>query len=53
MKRHSHSEIKKIKDLRRQGLSIGKIMHTLHLPKTTVWGHIQGIRLRPEQELLL
>ena len=53
MKKYSCIDIEKIKSLRRKGLSIGKIVHILHLPKTTVWNYIQDVHLSPEKELLL
>jgi hypothetical protein len=47
MKVHSDEKINKIKELRRLGFSIGKIVETLSVPKTTIWHHIKGIEISP------
>lgn len=48
MRIHSITKIQKIKDLRESGYSINEIVATLHVPKTTVWHHIKGIKVKEE-----
>src|SRR3989344_270756 len=43
MRVHSLDKINKIKSLRRRGYSINEIVSKLHIPKTTVWHHIQKV----------
>src|SRR5665647_433570 len=45
MQIHSLHKIKKIKELRRVGYSINEIVSKLSIPRTTVWHHIQDIKV--------
>lgn len=42
---HSEHKIERLKMLRTRGFSIQEIMRELSMPKTTVWHHIQKIKL--------
>ncbi len=53
MRVHSLDKIEKIKELRGEGKSIINIMSELSLPKSTVWHHIQGIKLSEIQKNIL
>lgn len=48
MRIHSADKIKKLKQLRRRGYSINELVKELSIPKTTVWYHIQGVRVMPK-----
>ena len=48
MRIHSITKIQKIKDLRETGCSINEIVAALNVPKTTVWHHIRGVKVREE-----
>ena len=48
MRVHSANKIKKLKQLRRMGYSINELVVELSMPKTTVWYHIQGVRVMPK-----
>src|ERR1051326_3543164 len=45
MKVHSDTKINQIKEMRKQGYSIGDIVLALSVPKTTVWHHIQHVKV--------
>lgn len=45
MRIHSDQTITRLKLLRNKGRSIHEIMRELSLPKTTVWHHVQNIKL--------
>lgn len=47
MRIHSIDKIKKLKQLRKKGYSINEIVEGLSMPKTTVWHHIQNVRVAP------
>lgn len=53
MRRHSDSKIKQLKELRETGHSINEIVNLLSIPKTTVWHHVQKIKVRPEYKSAL
>ncbi|MEX1063864.1 MAG: hypothetical protein WD898_03945 [Candidatus Paceibacterota bacterium] len=53
MRVHSSEKIEQLKRLRRAGHSIEDLVRMLSIPKTTVWHHIQGIKLRKEYILRL
>jgi len=53
MKIHSDEKIKKLKELRRKGCSINEIVRDLSIPKTTVWHHIQKVKVDPKYVSLL
>ena len=48
MRTHSIIKIQKIKDLRETGYSINEIVSALNVPKTTVWHHLKGIKVKEE-----
>jgi len=48
MRIHSITKIQKIKNLRETGYSINEIVSALNVPKTTVWHHIKGVKVREE-----
>ena len=48
MRLHSLIKIQNIKDLREAGYSINEIVSALNVPKTTVWHHIKGVRVKEE-----
>jgi hypothetical protein len=48
-KRLSIEEIKRIKSLRQSGLSINEIVLKLSLPKTTIWAHIQNVKVSKDK----
>lgn len=48
MRVHSIEKIEQIKDLRKRGHSINEIVHKLSVPKTTIWHHIQKIKVPPK-----
>ena len=48
MRIHSADKIKKLKQLRRKGYSINELVKELSIPKTTVWYHIQSVRVLPQ-----
>lgn len=43
--RHSVDTINKVRGLRKTGHSISELMSAFSLPKTTVWHHIQGVKI--------
>lgn len=45
---HSLSKIKKLKRLRKRGYSINELVDRLRIPKTTVWHHVQGVKVLPK-----
>jgi biotin operon repressor len=45
MRVHSLSKIEKLKRLRKHGHSINELVEELQIPKTTVWHHVQGVRI--------
>src|SRR3989344_59673 len=53
MRVHSLEKIEQLKKLRREGQSIEDLVKILSIPKTTVWHHIQGIKLRKKYILKL
>ncbi len=53
MRIHSIEKIKKLKTLRRRGYSINELVAKLSIPKTTVWHHIQGVRVLPKYNQIL
>ena len=53
MRIHSTEKIKELKRLRRKGYSINELVAELSIPKTTVWHHIQGIKILPKYVLIL
>lgn len=50
---HSLEKIEQLKQLRREGHSIEGLVKILSIPKSTVWHHIQGIKLRKKYILKL
>lgn len=48
MRKHSWKKIKRIKELRKIGYSINELVRELSVPKTTVWHHIQGVKVSPK-----
>jgi biotin operon repressor len=50
---HSIQEIQKIKDLRRSGHSINDLVRILSIPKTTIWHHIQSLKILPKYSKIL
>ena len=44
--RHPIETMRKIRELRKMGYSISELMALFSLPKTTVWHHIQGIKIQ-------
>lgn len=46
--RYPLENIEKLKKLRRRGFSIGELMTTFSMPKTTVWHHIQELKVHPK-----
>ena len=53
MRVHSLEKIEQIKKLRREGHSIEELVRALSIPKTTIWHHIQGIKLSKKYILKL
>lgn len=53
VRKHSDEKINKLKKLRSAGFSIEQIMFELSLPKTTVWNHVQKIKLSEKQKAIL
>lgn len=53
MRVHSITKIKKIKEFRENGYSINEIVFALDVPKTTVWHHIRGVKVRKKFLLTL
>lgn len=53
MRIHSIEKIKKLKRLRRKGHSINELVAELSIPKTTVWHHIQGVKVLPRYVQIL
>lgn len=53
MRVHSLEKIEQLKKLRREGHSIEELVKMLSMPKTTIWHHIQGIKLRKKYILRL
>lgn len=53
MRIHSLDKIKKLKKLRKKGYSINELSRKLSIPKTTIWHHVQGIKILPEYLSLL
>src|SRR6185503_20966286 len=53
MRVHTEDKIKKLKILRRKGYSINEIVFELKIPKTTVWHHIQKVKVPLEYLSLL
>lgn len=47
MRVHSVEKIKELKRLRSRGYSITELMARLSVPKTTIWHHIQGVKVLP------
>src|SRR3989344_3292494 len=50
---HSLEKIEQLKQLRRGGHSIEDLVKILSIPKSTVWHHIQGIKLQKKYILKL
>lgn len=50
MQKYSKSEIRKVKALRKKGVSIQEIMSICNMPKTTVWHYIQEVVLTDKQQ---
>lgn len=53
MRIHSLKKIKRLKKLRMDGHSIEELVGILSMPKSTVWHHIQGIKLQKKYILKL
>src|SRR3989344_3063982 len=53
MRVHSLDKIEQLKKLRREGHSIEELVKILSMPKTTIWHHIRGIKLRKKYILKL
>ena len=53
MRVHSLEKIQQLKKLRKEGHSIEDLVKMLSIPKTTIWHHIQGIKLRKKYILKL
>lgn len=53
MRVHSLEKIKRLKQLRRGGHSIENLVKILSIPKSTVWHHIQSIKLQKKYILRL
>ena len=53
MRVHSLEKIEQLKKLRKEGHSIEDLVKILSIPKTTIWHHIQGIKLRRKYILKL
>ena len=53
MRVHSLEKIEQLKKLRREGHSIEELVKILSIPKTTIWHHIQGIKLQKKYILKL
>lgn len=53
MRTHSLETIDRLKKLRREGHSIEDLVRLLSIPKTTIWHHIQGIKLQKKYILKL
>ncbi|MCR4260888.1 MAG: winged helix-turn-helix domain-containing protein [Candidatus Colwellbacteria bacterium] len=50
---HSDEKIKRLRYLRERGYSINEIRDALNIPKTTVWHHIQKVKILPNYEKIL
>lgn len=48
--RHSHKKIQEIINLRKKGYTISELVKTLSVPKTTIWHHIQKVKVLPKYE---
>lgn len=48
MRVHSLEKINQLKQLREKGYSIQELTRLLLMPKTTVWHHVQGVKIRPQ-----
>jgi len=48
MRKHSWQKLKRIKELRKTGYSINELVKELSVPKTTIWYHIQGVKVSPK-----
>ena len=53
MRVHSLEKIEQLKKLRKEGHSIEELVKMLSMPKTTIWHHVQGIKLRKKYILKL
>lgn len=53
MRIHSDAKIQSIKNLREKGYSINEIVNELGVPRTTVWHHIQKVKVAPEFSKIL
>lgn len=53
MRIHSGEKIEKLIALRQKGYSIQELMESLQMPKTTVWHHVQNVKILPEYLALL
>ena len=53
MRVHSSEKIKELKQLRRQGFSIGGLVKKMQMPKTTIWHHVHTIQLSEESRRIL
>ncbi len=53
MRVHSEDKILKLKNLRKTGHSITELVNFFSIPKTTVWHHIQGVKVLPKYAELL
>jgi len=53
MRVHSEEKIKELKKLRRRGFSINEIVERLLIPKSTVWHHIQGVKVASKYKEVL
>lgn len=53
MRVHSIKKIKELKRLRCRGYSITELTARLSIPKTTVWHHIQGVKVLPKYVSIL
>lgn len=53
MRVHASEKIEKLKSLRRKGYSINELVAELSIPKTTVWHHIQNVKILSKYTLIL
>lgn len=53
MRVHSIKTIEEIRKLRREGCSINSLVSKFSISKTTIWHHIQGIKLSADKQAVL
>jgi hypothetical protein len=49
MRKHAIGKIKELKEMRKKGYSIPQLVNYFSIPKTTIWHHIQNIKLPAEK----